>query len=172
MVYGTELSLMNHARFSRKHQPVSEHKDIMMNKAILMPVDILAMDLSDKAIAWADHMLNKNDGVLYLLHVLPKLYASSVRGFASDIKKYDEYMANDAQQKMLTLARKFKTPLERIRFEVRHGNIRDEVNNAVTAHNAEMIIIGSRKPGIATHLLGSAAASILRYAKIPVMVVR
>ncbi len=30
-----------------------------MNKAILMPVDILAMDLSDKAIAWADHMLNK-----------------------------------------------------------------------------------------------------------------
>ena len=40
-----------------------------MNKAILMPVDILAMDLSDKAIAWADHMLNKEEGVLHLLHV-------------------------------------------------------------------------------------------------------
>ncbi|VEB92313.1 universal stress protein g [Citrobacter koseri] len=69
-------------------------------------------------------------------------------------------MTNDAQEKMLNLARKFKTPLENIRFEVRHGNIRDEVNNAVEAHNAEMIIIGSRKPGIATHLLGSAAANI------------
>ena len=143
-----------------------------MNKSILMPVDILAMDLSDKAIAWADHMLNKEEGVLHLLHVFPKLQASPMRGFASDIKKYEEYMTNDAQEKMLALARKFKTPLERIRFEVRHGNIRDEVNDAAAAHNAEMIIIGSRKPGIATHLLGSAAANILRYAKVPVMVGR
>ncbi|EOH6332571.1 MULTISPECIES: universal stress protein [Citrobacter] len=143
-----------------------------MNKVILMPVDILAMDLSDKAIAYADHMVNKENGVIHLLHVFPKLGTSPMRGFASDIRKYEEYMTNDAQEKMLNLARKFKTPLENIRFEVRHGNIRDEVNNAVEAHNAEMIIIGSRKPGIATHLLGSAAANILRYAKIPVMVIR
>lgn len=143
-----------------------------MNKVILMPVDILAMDLSDKAIAYADHMVDKENGVIHLLHVFPKLGTPPMRGFASDIRKYEEYMTNDAQEKMLNLARKFKTPLENIRFEVRHGNIRDEVNNAVEAHNAEMIIIGSRKPGIATHLLGSAAANILRYAKIPVMVIR
>ena len=78
-----------------------------MNKAILMPVDILAMDLSDKAIAWADHMLNKEEGVLHLLHVFPKLHTSPIRGFASDIKKYEEYMTNDGQEKMLWLAAKF-----------------------------------------------------------------
>lgn len=143
-----------------------------MNKVILMPVDILAMDLSDKAIAYADHMLDKENGQLYLLHVFPKLHTSPMRGFASDIKKYEEYMTTDAQEKMLGLARKFKTPLERIHFGVSYGNIRDEVNEAAAKHKAEIIIIGSRKPGIATHLLGSAAASILRYSKIPVMVVR
>ncbi|CBG90336.1 universal stress protein [Citrobacter rodentium] len=143
-----------------------------MNKVILMPVDILAMDLSDKAIAWADRLLDKEEGVLHLLHVFPKLHTSAIRGFASDIKKYEEYMANDAREKLLALARKFKTPLERIHFEVRYGNIRDEVNSAVAALNADAIIIGSRKPGISTHLLGSAAANILRYSKIPVLVVR
>ncbi|VEB92311.1 universal stress protein g [Citrobacter koseri] len=43
-----------------------------MNKVILMPVDILAMDLSDKAIAYADHMVDKENGVIHLLHVFPK----------------------------------------------------------------------------------------------------
>ena len=33
-------------------------------------------------------------------------------------------------------------------------------------------MIGSRKPGISTHLLGSNAEAILRYAKTPVLVVR
>lgn len=36
----------------------------------------------------------------------------------------------------------------------------------------DVIVIGSRKPGISTHLLGSNAESILRYAKTPVLVVR
>lgn len=47
-----------------------------MNKVILMPVDILAMDLSDKAIAYADHMVDKENGVIHLLHVFPKLGTS------------------------------------------------------------------------------------------------
>ncbi|MDV0396449.1 universal stress protein, partial [Enterobacter roggenkampii] len=34
------------------------------------------------------------------------------------------------------------------------------------------IVIGSKNPGITTHLLGSNAESILRYATIPVLVVR
>jgi universal stress protein G len=37
---------------------------------------------------------------------------------------------------------------------------------------AEVIIIGSRNPNIQTHLLGSDAANIVRYAHVPVFVVR
>lgn len=34
------------------------------------------------------------------------------------------------------------------------------------------IIVGSRNPNIQTHLLGSEAASIVRYAHVPVFVIR
>ncbi|MFS9544334.1 universal stress protein, partial [Klebsiella pneumoniae] len=37
---------------------------------------------------------------------------------------------------------------------------------------ADVVIVGSRNPGIQTHLLGSEAANIVRYAHVPVFVVR
>ena len=37
---------------------------------------------------------------------------------------------------------------------------------------ADVVIIGSRNPNIQTHLLGSEAAGIVRYAHVPVFVVR
>jgi len=37
---------------------------------------------------------------------------------------------------------------------------------------AGAIIVGSRNPNIQTHLLGSEAASIVRYAHVPVFVIR
>ncbi|MRE16589.1 universal stress protein, partial [Escherichia coli] len=37
---------------------------------------------------------------------------------------------------------------------------------------ADLIVIGSRRPNISTHLLGSTAAGVVRYADISVLVVR
>ncbi|MDR8241073.1 universal stress protein UspG, partial [Acinetobacter baumannii] len=36
----------------------------------------------------------------------------------------------------------------------------------------DVIVIGSRKPGISTHLLGSNAAAVVRHAECSVLVVR
>ncbi|MQK22161.1 universal stress protein UspG, partial [Escherichia coli] len=55
---------------------------------------------------------------------------------------------------------------------VRSGNIRDEVIKLADELQADVVIIGSRNPNIQTHLLGSEAASIVRYAHVPVFVVR
>ncbi|EKM7959080.1 universal stress protein, partial [Salmonella enterica] len=37
---------------------------------------------------------------------------------------------------------------------------------------ADVVVIGSRNPSIATHLLGSNASSVVRHASLPVLVVR
>lgn len=143
-----------------------------MNKVILMPVDISSMDLSDKAVAYADSMISAENGVIKLLHVFPPMYSIMLKGMAYDTRKYEEQIVNDALEKMRLLARKFKTPIKRIEMEVRYGSIRDVVNNAVTEYGANIIIIGARRPGIKTYILGSTAEEIMRYSQIPVLVIR
>lgn len=52
------------------------------------------------------------------------------------------------------------------------AGIRDEVIKLADELNVGAIIVGSRNPNIQTHLLGSEAASIVRYAHVPVFVIR
>ncbi|ASG63380.1 TPA: universal stress protein [Kluyvera ascorbata] len=142
-----------------------------MYKKILMPVDIFEMDLSDKAIRHAVYLAGES-GEITLLNVLPNSNRSILRGFASDIKKFEEFMQSESANKMKGLRRLFDMPAERIHTEVRFGNIRDEVLALSKTGEYDVIVIGSRQRGITTHLLGSNAESILRYANIPTMVIR
>ena len=81
-------------------------------------------------------------------------------------------MQSESAKKMKNLQRLFDMPAERIHTEVRFGNIRDEVLALSKTGEYDVIVIGSRQRGITTHLLGSNAESILRYANIPTMVIR
>lgn len=143
-----------------------------MYKKILMPVDVFDMDLSDKAIRHAQYLATAENGEITLLNVLPNSSRSLLRGFAADIRKFEAYMKDEAEKKMKSLARLFDLPPSQLHTMVRFGNVRDEILSLASNDNYDVIVIGSRKPGISSHLLGSNAESILRYAKIPVLVVR
>lgn len=143
-----------------------------MYKKILMPVDVFEMDLSDKAIRHAEYLARADEGEITLVNILPSSGNAILRGFASDIKKFEEYMKSESARKMRELSRLFKLPAERIHTEVRFGNVRDQIMAMTKEHEFDVIVIGSRKPGISTHLLGSNAESVLRYASVPVLVVR
>lgn len=142
-----------------------------MYKKILMPVDVFEMDLSDKAIRHAVYLAGEA-GEITLFNVLPNSNRSILRGFASDIKKFEDYMLSESTKKMVALQRLFDMPAERLHTEVRFGNIRDEILTKSKSGEYDVIVIGSRQRGMSTHLLGSNAESILRYANIPTMVVR
>ena len=142
-----------------------------MYKKILMPVDVFEMDLSDKAIRHAVYLAGES-GEITLLNVLPNSNRSILRGVASDIKKFEDFMQAESAKKMKNLQRLFDMPAERLHTEVRFGNIRDEVIALSKTGEYDVIVIGSRQRGITTHLLGSNAESILRYANIPTMVIR
>lgn len=81
-------------------------------------------------------------------------------------------MREESEKKMKTISRLFSIPAGRIHSRVAFGNVRDEILAVSGNEDFDVIVIGSRKPGISTHLLGSNAESILRHAKIPVLVVR
>ncbi|WP_058910681.1 universal stress protein [Entomohabitans teleogrylli] len=143
-----------------------------MYRNILMPVDVFNMDLTDKAIAHADFLARGAGAKIHLLHVFPKSSSAILPGFASDIGKFEEYMTKEATAKMRDLACSFKTPLNRIESIVRFGSVRDEVNQVAQDIDADVVIIGSRSPGLATHLLGSTAENVVNHARLPVFVVR
>lgn len=142
-----------------------------MYKKILMPVDVCEMDLSDKALRHAAWLAGE-EGEITLINVLPNSSRSLLRGFASDIKRLNAFMANESEIKLKRLVKRLDIPESRLRTEVRFGNIRDEIISLSKSGGYDAIVIGSRSPGRTSHLLGSNAESILRHAAIPTMVVR
>ncbi|WP_058911738.1 universal stress protein UspG [Entomohabitans teleogrylli] len=142
-----------------------------MYKTILMPVDVFEMELSDKAVKHAE-FLAQQDGVIYLVHVLPKSSKLILHGFAHDIRRFEEHLEKETDGKLRQMQKHFSLPEERVIPLIRFGNVRDEINSVAEELDADIIIIGSRNPSITTHLLGSNAASIIRYARTPVFVIR
>lgn len=143
-----------------------------MYKKILMPVDVFEMDLSDKAVRHAANLAKAEGASITLVNILPASSRSLLRGFNADIKKFEEYMSAESGKKMNELKRLFDISPENIHTLVRFGSVRDEIIKLSKEGEYDVIVIGSRNPGITTHLLGSNAESILRYATIPVLVAR
>ncbi|HID4554429.1 TPA: universal stress protein, partial [Enterobacter cloacae] len=117
--------------------------------------------------------LAKAEGAsITLVNIMPNSSRSLLRGFNADIRKFEEYMTAESSKKMKELTRLFDLSPEDIDCEVRFGNVRDEIIRMSKEGEYDVIVIGSKNPTITTHLLGSNAESILRYATIPVLVVR
>lgn len=141
-----------------------------MYKNILVPVDVFEIGLADKALSHAQFLAQSSSGQIHLLHVIPSFSPVLTRGFISDARKMEDYMINTTKEKLAELIR--KVSLAESDIHIRSGNIRDEVTKLADELKADVVIIGSRNPNIQTHLLGSEAANIVRYAHVPVFVVR
>ncbi|EFZ1671404.1 universal stress protein UspG [Shigella flexneri] len=142
-----------------------------MYKTIIMPVDVFEMELSDKAVRHAE-FLTQDDGVIHLLHVLPGAASLSLDRFAADVRRFEEHLQHEAEERLQTMVSHFTIDPSRIKQHVRFGSVRDEVNELAEELGADVVVIGSRNPSISTHLLGSNASSVIRHANLPVLVVR
>nr|WP_134802435.1 universal stress protein UspG [Shigella boydii] len=138
---------------------------------LIMPVDVFEMELSDKAVRHAE-FLTQDDGVIHLLHVLPGSASLSLDRFAADVRRFEEHLQHEAEERLQTMVSHFTIDPSRIKQHVRFGSVRDEVNELAEELGADVVVIGSRNPSISTHLLGSNASSVIRHANLPVLVVR
>lgn len=60
----------------------------------------------------------------------------------------------------------------RIKRRARFDSVWDEVSELAEELRANVVVIGSHNSLTSTHLLGSNASSMIRYANLPVLVVR
>ena len=65
-----------------------------------------------------------------------------------------------------------KLPAERVSAVVRFGSVYNEVLDEAEKTGADLVVVGSHRPTMATYLLGSNASTIVRHAKCSVLVVR
>jgi nucleotide-binding universal stress UspA family protein len=142
-----------------------------MFKTILVPVDLgeveAAQPAIDKAIALA--LAANEDSTVRLIYVraiVPVTYMEFMP------PAFDEVQQDEAEKKLAKLAAKVKLPAERVSAVVRLGSVYNEVLDEAEKTGADLIVIGSHRPTMATYLLGSNASTIVRHAKCSVLVVR
>jgi nucleotide-binding universal stress UspA family protein len=141
----------------------------MMFKTILVPVDLGEVEAAQPAIDKAVELATTAGGSLRLIYVraiVPVTYMEFMP------PAFDEEQQGEAEKRLAKLAAKVTLPAERVSAVVRLGSVYNEVLDEAEKTGADLVVVGSHRPTMATYLLGSNAATIVRHAKCSVLVVR
>lgn len=141
-----------------------------MYEKILIAIDIDSPKLADLALGVAT-ALGKNDRTsqIRLINVQPIVPLSAI-GYLPP--NFDDEMRKDAEKRFAEFYTNLSFPSEAVSATVRYGSVHAEVLAEAEDWKANLIIVGSHRPEMADYVLGSSAASIVRYAKCSVLVVR
>ena len=140
-----------------------------MFRTILVAVDLAELDLARTAVTNAVGLAQQSGGALRLVNVqqlLPATYMDYVPA------EFDEEQREDAASKLKLLASQVPLPTDRVNYVVRTGGIYPEILAEADEWGADLIVISSHRPAMATYLLGSNAKTVVRHAKCSVLVIR
>ena len=140
-----------------------------MFKSILVPVDLSDVETSHRAIEIAAELALASGGnirLLYVRSILPVSYMEFVP------PAFDEEQVEETMTSLKKIAADISLPPERVSVSVRVGAVYNEVLDEVDQKGIDLVLIGSHRPTMATYLLGSNAATIVRHAKCAVLVIR
>jgi nucleotide-binding universal stress UspA family protein len=140
-----------------------------MYQRILIPVDISEPAFAEQALEAVKRALLDPETCVRFVTVLQS--TSMMMGEYVPVD-FDSRAREEATTRLSAIVAKSGLPPERVSLSVRNGGVTHEVNAEVAAFNADLVVIGSHRPSMATYLLGSSATSIVRHAKCSVLVVR
>jgi nucleotide-binding universal stress UspA family protein len=138
-------------------------------KNVLVPVDLADVAAAQPALVRAVEMVSASGGKLRLIYVrsiLPVTYMEFIP------PSFDTDQQVECERKLAKLAAGVALPPERISTVVRLGSVYNEVLDDAKKTGADLIVVGSHRPTMATYLLGSNASTIVRHAESSVLVVR
>jgi nucleotide-binding universal stress UspA family protein len=140
-----------------------------MFKTILVPIDLGEVGTARPALDKAVELASSAEGDIRLIFVraiVPVTYMEFMP------PAFDQEQQDEAEKKLAKLAASIKLPAERVSAVVRLGSVYNEILDEAEKTGADLIVIGSHRPSMATYLLGSNAATIVRHARCSVLVVR
>jgi universal stress protein F len=136
---------------------------------ILVPVDLAEPAFADKAIKSILEYTRIGETQVRLVTVRQLVPQMVTEYLPAD---FDRSAQDEAERDLKAFAERSGIPADRVTTAVRVGGIYHEILDEAHAFNADLIVIGSHRPSMATYLLGSNAANIVRHAPCSVIVVR
>jgi nucleotide-binding universal stress UspA family protein len=140
-----------------------------MFKKILIPVDLSELEIAKPALNAAVELALQSQCMMRLVTVETLLPASFMEYVPPEFDKSQEERASRA---LAEIGASLSVPKERISHKVRFGGIYVEILAEADEWGADLIVIGSHRPSMATYLIGSNAKTIVRHAKCSVLVIR
>ncbi|MCI0599367.1 MAG: universal stress protein [Beijerinckiaceae bacterium] len=140
-----------------------------MFKKILIPVDLAELEIAKPALNAAVELVLYSKGIVRLIAVETLLPASFMEYVPPEFDKSQEERAIRALE---AIGAGLPIPRESLSHTVRFGGIYVEILAEAEEWGADLIVIGSHRPSMATYLLGSNAKTIVRHAKCSVLVMR
>ncbi len=135
-----------------------------MFKKILVPVDLDETKLTRSALEVAVELASFSEGELRVINVAePPTYAAP---------DYDAELRRRRKQQMADIASEIDYPGDRVSTIFRSGSVYHEVLLEAEAWGADLIVVCSHQPRMATYLIGSNAKTIVRHSKCSVLVMR
>ncbi|MBI0094159.1 MULTISPECIES: universal stress protein [Gilliamella] len=142
----------------------------MYNK-ILVPIDVLEDELTQKVIPHVECLAKLSNAEVIFFHTLP-VASAIVNAYSFGFDEFKDKATVQTEQWLHKLMASINLPQEKLSFSIAFGNPRDEILHIAEELKPDLIILGSRRPNITTHLLGSNAAGVVRSAQTSVLVVR
>lgn len=144
-----------------------------MSTTILVPLDIADEEMTRLVVPFVKTQAKALDANVHFLTVVPdfRYYASLEVAYVGEFPDVEQY-SESALAQLKEMIALFELPADKTSAQVEMGSPRDKILESADKLKAQMIIIASHRPSIATYLLGSNAAAVVRHAKCPVLVVR
>jgi nucleotide-binding universal stress UspA family protein len=140
-----------------------------MFKKILVPIDLTEPELTKNGIDQAVALAKTNNSDIRLINVqtlVPVAFIDYVP------PNFDVRLREASEKDIAETANALDYPKNRVSSVVRFGSIYSEVLAEAEQWGADLIVVCSHRPSMATYLLGSNAKTIVRHAKCAVLVVR
>jgi len=136
---------------------------------ILVPVDLAEPAFADRAIKAIAGIARVSEAQLRVLTVRQLVPQMVTEYLPAD---YGMEAQAEAEKSLAEFVARSGLPEDRTTSVVRSGGVYHEVLDEAKSFKADLIVIGSHRPSMATYLLGSNAAHIVRHAPCSVLVVR
>ena len=141
-----------------------------MFKKILIPIDLSEMAVSKPALDASVELALQSKGALRLVTVETLLPASFMEYVPPEFDKTQEERALRALEQLSASLAVPKESVSQTRADL--AGIYVEILAEAEEWGADLIVIGSHRPSMATYLIGSNAKTIVRHAKCSVLVIR
>ncbi|MWN31400.1 universal stress protein [Gilliamella sp. Pra-s65] len=142
-----------------------------MYKKILVPIDVLEDELTKKVIPHVECLARLSNAEVIFFHALP-VSSAIINAYSFGFDEFKDHATVQTEQYLHQLMNSINLPHEHLSFSIAFGHPRDEILALADEIKPDLIILGSRRPNISTHLLGSNASGVVRGAKTAVLVIR